>query len=234
MENTQCLKTSRIPGHVAVTFPRHYSWLRHNLIPDLTPSEKLVIAVDILHRVLNIAEYLLNRGIRIVTLDYLPRYVLEKLNIDLSVLEDTLVKVLARARDVHVRCYLFDESSSLTLIKFVPEDADRKVNLVIGYDHKLELKYMLLRALADCRLSRLDLDMETLEQFVNTCRSYSILEEDPDLVIVFGDEHTPNFLIYNLSYSELVFIDKFLYEITFSDLENALETYQRRTRRFGR
>ena len=223
----------RLPEHVAVTFPRHYAWLAENASFSNT-GELLVLCVDLLYRVLAIAEYLLNRGVRIVTVDYLPRKVLSKLKLDLSLIESILVRVLLQIQNFSARIYLFDYNSYLTVIRFHPEDANRLLNIVVGYDHRAELRYMLLRALMSGEFYETKLTMDTVESFVTMCKKYLTFERDPDLLIVFGDECTPDFLVYNVSYSELVFIDKMLYDVTISDLETALEAYQRRARRFGR
>ncbi len=234
VENLSYSLTSRAPEHVALTFPRHYSWLSENAKRNLTIGEKLILSIDVLHRALAISEYLLNRGVRIVTLDYLPRRVLNELKLDLSPLEDLLMRLLIKLHDVSVRVYIFDNNSYLTTLQFYPERDNKRINIVVGYDHRAELRYMLLKALMSGDFSGLKLSAETLGDFMKLCRKYSLFERDPDLLIVFGSEITPDFLVYNISYSELVFIDKLLYEVSVIDLERALETYQRRVRRFGR
>ncbi len=57
---------------------------------------------------------------------------------------------------------------------------------------------------------------------------------DPDLFIrTSGEQRLSNFLIWQLAYSELVFIDKLWPDFNADDLELALQQYQQRERRFG-
>jgi len=57
---------------------------------------------------------------------------------------------------------------------------------------------------------------------------------DPDLLIrTSGEYRLSNFLLYQLAYAEMVFLDKFWPEITEEDLDNVLEGYARRERRYG-
>ncbi len=57
---------------------------------------------------------------------------------------------------------------------------------------------------------------------------------DPDLLIrTSGESRISNFLLWQLSYSELYFSKKFWPEFKKKDLEEAIGVYQKRSRRFG-
>ena len=57
---------------------------------------------------------------------------------------------------------------------------------------------------------------------------------DPDLLIrTSGEIRLSNFLLWQIAYSELVFIDCLWPDFSRSDLESAILTYQGRTRKFG-
>lgn len=58
---------------------------------------------------------------------------------------------------------------------------------------------------------------------------------DPDLLIrTSGEMRISNFLLWQLSYSEMYFTDKFWPDFEKQDLMQAIAEYGRRTRRFGR
>lgn len=58
---------------------------------------------------------------------------------------------------------------------------------------------------------------------------------DPDLVIrTSGEIRISNFLLWQIAYSELYFTEKLWPALTFSDLLQAVKTFQERSRRFGR
>jgi undecaprenyl diphosphate synthase len=57
---------------------------------------------------------------------------------------------------------------------------------------------------------------------------------DPDLLIrTSGELRLSNFLLWQLAYAELVFVDRFWPDFGSRDLRHALEVYARRRRRFG-
>ncbi len=57
---------------------------------------------------------------------------------------------------------------------------------------------------------------------------------DPDLVIrTSGEMRISNFLLWQIAYSELYFIDKYWPDFSKSDLVEALEDFSKRERRFG-
>jgi len=57
---------------------------------------------------------------------------------------------------------------------------------------------------------------------------------DPDLVIrTSGEQRISNFLLWQLAYAELVFVDRLWPEFGRADLEEALAAYASRRRRFG-
>jgi undecaprenyl diphosphate synthase len=57
---------------------------------------------------------------------------------------------------------------------------------------------------------------------------------DPDLVIrTSGEKRVSNFLLWQLAYSELVFVDTLWPDFGRADFEQAISEYQRRERRYG-
>ena len=58
---------------------------------------------------------------------------------------------------------------------------------------------------------------------------------DPDLLIrTSGELRISNFLLWQLSYAEFYFTDKFWPEFDEQEFKKALITYQKRERRFGK
>ena len=63
---------------------------------------------------------------------------------------------------------------------------------------------------------------------------YTQGQPDPDLLIrTSGEKRLSNFLPWQLSYSEFLFIDKNWPDFTEEDLNQAIVEYQKRTRKFG-
>ncbi|MCM8781364.1 MAG: isoprenyl transferase [Candidatus Omnitrophica bacterium] len=75
-----------------------------------------------------------------------------------------------------------------------------------------------------------DLDTDSFSNYL-----YTAGLPDPDLLIrTSGEMRLSNFLLWQLSYTELYFSKKFWPEFGKEELEKAIRDYQRRERRFGR
>lgn len=58
---------------------------------------------------------------------------------------------------------------------------------------------------------------------------------DPDILLrTSGELRLSNFLLYQVAYSELIFVDKLWPEMTQDDLRAAIVEFNRRKRRFGK
>jgi undecaprenyl diphosphate synthase len=85
------------------------------------------------------------------------------------------------------------------------------------------------RALVADGLAPEDVDEEAL-----AARLYAPEMPDPDVLVrTSGEERISNFLLWQVAYSELVFVDTLWPDFGEDDLRAALETYARRRRRFG-
>lgn len=63
---------------------------------------------------------------------------------------------------------------------------------------------------------------------------YTKNEPDPDLLIrTSGEVRLSNFLPWQLTYSEFIFVDKYWPDFSEEDLEDAIKIYQNRNRKFG-
>jgi undecaprenyl diphosphate synthase len=75
-----------------------------------------------------------------------------------------------------------------------------------------------------------DIDESKFEQYLAT---NSI--PDPDLLIrTSGENRISNFLLWQIAYSELLFVDKYWPDFRKEDLIDAVKIYQKRERRFGK
>lgn len=58
---------------------------------------------------------------------------------------------------------------------------------------------------------------------------------DPDILLrTSGEIRLSNFLLFQIAYSELIFVDKLWPEMTQSDLRDVIVEFNRRKRRFGK
>ena len=104
--------------------------------------------------------------------------------------------------------------------------------LALSYGARDEILNATRRLAADCAEGRLkpeDIDEHVFEQSLFT---HDI--PDPDLLIrTSGEKRVSNFLLWQLAYTEFVFIDKHWPDFSISDMSDAVEEFARRERRFG-
>jgi len=84
------------------------------------------------------------------------------------------------------------------------------------------------------RMLEAGVDPAKLDEEVFTSFLYAPGLPDPDLLIrTSGESRISNFLLWQIAYSELTFVDKLWPEFGPADLRAALQAYTRRRRRFG-
>jgi undecaprenyl diphosphate synthase len=108
--------------------------------------------------------------------------------------------------------------------------ANDRLNLWIAFDYggRAELVEAARRLVAD------GLAAEEIDEGSLAARLYAPEMPDPDLLIrTSGELRLSNFLLWQLAYAELVFVDRLWPDFGADDLRSALEEYARRRRRFG-
>lgn len=105
------------------------------------------------------------------------------------------------------------------------------INFAMGYGGREEIVDAVRRIARDVKKGKIDADK--IDEKAISKNLY--LKSEPDLIIRTGGEHrTSNFLLWQSSYSELLFIEKMWPEFSKKDLALAISNYQQRERRFGR
>lgn len=106
------------------------------------------------------------------------------------------------------------------------------VNLAFNYGSRQEIIDAVKGIASAVEKKSLDvasIDEKTIAQFL-----YTKGLPDPDLLIrTSGERRISNFLLWQLSYSELYFTDKFWPDFTKEEFAKAIADYQRRERRYG-
>jgi len=107
---------------------------------------------------------------------------------------------------------------------------DDRLQLWIAFDYGGRAEILeAVRRLLDDGASRDAIDEELLRSYL-----YEPEMPDPDLLIrTSGELRISNFLLWQLAYAELVFVDTLWPDFGEEQLRSALEDYARRRRRFG-
>lgn len=115
------------------------------------------------------------------------------------------------------------------ILSIVKKHERLKVNLALNYGGRDEI----LRAVKKIIAEGIPPEKLTEEKFSKFL--YTNGEPDPDLIIRTGGEiRLSNFLLWQMSYSELYFTDTLWPNFTPAELDKAIADYQKRQRRFGK
>ena len=137
-------------------------------------------------------------------------------------------------------CFLGDREPIDDDIREMMERAEREsahrtgitINLALNYGGRDEIIHAVRALSAQCvsgELRPADINEELLSK-----QLYTAGQPDPDLIIrPSGEMRTSNFLLWQSTYSELVFMDVLWPDFTPAHLDHAILEYLNRTRRFG-
>lgn len=115
------------------------------------------------------------------------------------------------------------------VLKIVLKHERIKVNLALNYGGRDEI----VKAVQEIIKERIS--PEKVNEEVISNHLYTNGQPDPDLIIRTGGEiRLSNFLLWQMSYSELYFTDTLWPDFGPSELVKAIQEYQRRQRRFGK
>jgi len=147
---------------------------------------------------------------------------------------DTLMKNGVRVRFIGDRSRLPVDISRLIEESEARTRANARLNLIVAmsYGSRQEI-VSAARALArEAAAGKLDPEKIDEAAFARHLETADI--PDPDVVIrTSGEKRVSNFLLWQLAYSELVFIDTLWPDFSRADLEEAIREFHRRERRYG-
>ncbi len=150
------------------------------------------------------------------------------------------------------RTVLKNEPDSKTRIKFIgrlellPKDIQQgmnelmektkdysefELNFAIAYGGKAEIVDAAKKIIHDAQSGKLKEDDLDEEKF----SKYLYMPDEPDLLIrPGGEKRLSNFLPWQLTYAEFIFLDKLFPELTKQDILDCISEYEKRDRRKGK
>lgn len=106
------------------------------------------------------------------------------------------------------------------------------LTLALSYGARDEILNAAKSLARDCASGKISPDEIDERAFENALFTHDI--PDPDLLLrTSGEKRVSNFLLWQLAYTEFVFIDKHWPDFSKADLSDAIEEFARRERRFG-
>lgn len=233
------LNPNRIPAHVAIIMDGNRRWAKNKGFPPLVGHWR---GAESLTQIVRAAS---NLGIKHLTVFSFSTENWNRSPIEVAVLMRLLKSYLRRKRSAMV-----EEGVRLTAIgdtSRLPEDVRLvlketiqstahcntiELTLAVSYGSRDEMRRAILAIADDCvqgKLSKEELSEERISSYLDTAG-----RPDPELLIrTSGESRLSNFLLWQVSYSEMV-ISKVLWpDFGPSDLLEAILEYQRRELRRG-
>lgn len=232
-------KEYKIPAHVAIIMDGNGRWAKKRGLPRTAGHAQ---GARVVEQILEEADHM---GIRYLTVYAFSTENWTRPDAEVKALMNllrTYMKTsLAKCAKNNVRIRVIGDKSRLdedlqksiaNLEESTKENTGIGFQIAINYGARDEMRravQKLARKVQDGVLAPEDITENTISQELDTAGI-----PDPDLLIrTCGEERLSNFLMWQLSYSELYFTDAAWPDFTKEELEKAIDAYNHRERRFG-
>ena len=225
----------KVPCHVAIIMDGNGRWAKRRGIPRLSGH---LVGVD---RIQQVLEILGHKGVKFVTLyafstENWNRPPEEVLGI-LGLLEDALREQTQSLHEKNVKVVHLGKSDHLTpnlqdsvaqAQRLTRDNSGITLNVAFDYGGRDEILEAVRRIIRE-GVPPEQVDEELFSRYLFTAHS-----PDPDLIIRTGGElRISNFLLWQSAYSEYYHTTTLWPDLDASELEQALDSYSSRQRRFG-
>lgn len=166
----------------------------------------------------------------------------EEVDALMNLFYDYLVEALADFSEENIRTIFIGDVTAFNpeLQKLIRETEEissdktgMRLNIAMNYGGRDELLRAVKEIAAEAVSGKID-EKDITSELISS-HMYTAGQPDPDLIIrPSGEYRTSNFLLWQSAYSEYVFMDDILWpDFTTENLEEALDEYAKRNRRFG-
>ncbi|MBF0109248.1 MAG: isoprenyl transferase [Magnetococcales bacterium] len=231
--------TDKVPRHIAIVMDGNRRWARSRFLPRLEGHRQGVKAVR------RTVEACLEFGVPILTLYTFSSENWNRPQDEVSALMNLLAIHLRKEMDELIQEGV--RFQALGRIAMLPRNIQELVreleertrandrllfNIALNYGGRQELVDAAIRIAREVREGRLRIEEIDEDLFSRQLTTAGMA--DPDLLIrTGGEQRISNFLLWQLAYSEMVFLPVFWPEFDANHLRLAIEEFGRRERRFG-
>lgn len=229
-----------IPKHVAIIMDGNGRWAKKQGMKRVFGHKNGVRSVS---EALEAAGAL---GVEYLTLYAFSTENWNRPKVEINALMDLLVgsleKELPKMQENNIRLQTIGDTDSLPknckkklldVIEKTKDNTSLTLVLALSYSSRWEAAAALKKFALDVQSNKIDIekiDEETLRNYLETKHI-----PDPELMIrTSGESRVSNFLLWQMAYTEFMFIDKYWPEFRQEDFFEAIYTFQNRERRFGK
>ena len=231
--------SGKVPGHVAIIMDGNGRWAKSRNLPRTQGH------IEGVRRVEELMEYAPRLGIKVLTLFTFSTENWTRPEHEVSMLMETLISVLRNKirtlTENNIKFHFIGKKEGIpesvlraitATIEETKNNTGMIVNMAFNYGSRVEMIDAVKEIARDVQGGRLSVD--NISEKVFSDHLYTKDLPDPDLLIrTSGEKRISNFLLWQLSYTEFYFTNKFWPEFTAEELQKAMADFQGRERRFG-
>ena len=232
-------ENNNLPRHIAIIMDGNRRWAKKRMLPVKLGHKE---GAETLKKVVRYANKL---GIEYVTVYAFSteNWKREQEEVDalMSLLETYLDDFAKEADTENIVIRVLGRRKELSerLLQKIDQTVERTKNntgtiltIAFNYGGRDEIVTAIKNIAEDVKENKVDIDSIT-EELVSDYM-YTKNMPDPDLMIrTSGELRTSNFLPWQLVYSEFLFLDKYWPDFSEKDIDEAVEVYRKRNRKFG-
>ncbi len=233
------LDKNRMPKHIAIIMDGNGRWAKKRHLPRTAGHKK---GLDVVEEIVEVAADL---HIGVLSLYAFSTENWRRPKVEVAMLMRALsyflTSRLKKLMDNNVKLATMGDTDKFpaNIIKLLADVKEKTkynsglvLNLALNYGSRFEIVQAIKEVASHVVNDKLEiksLDEEKFSKFL-----YTKDLPDPDLLIrTSGEMRISNFMLWQLSYTELYFCDKFWPDFTKEDLKEAIKDFQKRERRFG-
>ncbi|WP_440706496.1 isoprenyl transferase [Heyndrickxia oleronia] len=238
-ERIQHIQKQELPKHIAIIMDGNGRWAKKRGLPRVAGHHEGMQKVKPITRLAN------KLGIEVLTLYAFSteNWIRPKMEVDylMKLPQEFLSAFLPELIEENVKVEMIGHKDKLPVhtMKAVQKAMDDTcnnsgliLNFALNYGGRDEIVNAVQNILQDAKngqISTEDLTEETISHYLMSKNL-----QDPDLLIrTSGEIRLSNFMLWQLAYTEFVFTDVLWPDFSEEDLLEAIEEYQRRSRRYG-
>ncbi len=228
-----------LPTHIGIIMDGNRRWAREKKLPVKLGHKT---GADTLEK---IAKYANKIGIKYMTVFAFStenwKRSEEEVGILMTLLQEYIEKFTRTADLENIKVNVIGDIKRLSqnlqesiqnCVKRTENNTGLILNIAFNYGGRAEIVKATKEIAEDVKQGRIkveDITEETIEAHL-----YMVGMPDPDLMIrTSGEVRTSGFLLWELAYTEFLFLEKYWPDFTEEDLDVAIEEYKHRNRRFG-
>ena len=233
------MEQKNLPKHIAIIMDGNRRWARNKGLPVALGHKEGAKTLE------KIVRYAKNIGIKYITVYAFSTENWKRSEEEVSTLMNLMMNYLEsyskRADSENIKVQILGSRQGLSdkmndliekCMERTKDNTGITFNIALNYGGRDEILGA-VKNIAE-KIQNNEMKIEDITEKTISDNLYTKGQPDPDLLIrTSGEIRLSNFLPWQLVYSEFVFVDKNWPDFSEKDLDEAIEEYQKRNRKFG-